>query len=229
MVCTCEPNQRWYIPGSLRHPTPEMEEYVHTRLHLAIKDPLTLSMDYLKEQVKDLPPMNLVESRLFLGQHHPFKEYECRCPSRCCGSCSKKCMTRCVQDLLQRLYFESIWGNSTIKNLIKYVLAQENTGYVELCSVYNQCLYEHKLRKEIIDAYDYGCTCKIDDKGLPLVDDSSGRIMVLPWPESGMCPFCLNPKELKVYSKRNGPRGYSWTRSTDLQSRPKRATKSSST
>lgn len=177
MVCTCRSDRKWYIPGSLRHSTELLNQYIQQRLLSAQEGTNhSLSLDYLKESVKQCKVPPEVVDRLnyfkeYLTENHPLKVCECRAPTRCCGSCAKECNTRCVQDLLQRLYFELIWGDDKIKDEVQYVLTSRDTTYEDLCKVYNWCIIRHRLvLREETEKYDYSSSFKVDETGGIAVD-----------------------------------------------------------
>ena len=42
-----------------------------------------------------------------------------------------------------------------------------------------------------LNAMDYSMQLKLNAKGKPIADPDTGRLEVLYWPQSGLCPFCL--------------------------------------
>lgn len=206
MVCVCEPDIRWFIPGSLRHSTVELNKYIRERLKNVINGGSwsDLAIDTLKNDLPEYADVQLIKEHLL--EEHPFRTCECRYPTRCCGDCKQNCSVRCVQDLLTRLFFATQSEDPMIRSEVLYVLMNPNTKYEDLCRVHNWCLYRRRATTGgWTDAYDYSSTIKVDEKGNPVVDASSGRVVTIPYPASGLCPFCLSQRELKVYRKRGRP------------------------
>lgn len=57
-----------------------------------------------------------------------------------------------------------------------------------------------------LNAMDYSMQLKLNAKGKPIADPETGRLEVLHWPQSGLCPFCLPDRsyQLKKRMKKVG-------------------------
>lgn len=57
-----------------------------------------------------------------------------------------------------------------------------------------------------LNAMDYSMQLKLNAKGKPIADPETGRLEVLYWPQSGLCPFCLPDRsyQLKKRKKKVG-------------------------
>lgn len=57
-----------------------------------------------------------------------------------------------------------------------------------------------------LNAMDYSMQLKLSAKGKPIADPDTGRLEVLYWPQSGLCPFCLPDRsyQLKKRMKKVG-------------------------
>lgn len=57
-----------------------------------------------------------------------------------------------------------------------------------------------------LNAMDYSMQLKLNAKGRPIADPETGRLEVLYWPQSGLCPFCLPDRsyQLKKRMKKVG-------------------------
>lgn len=57
-----------------------------------------------------------------------------------------------------------------------------------------------------LNAMDYSMQLKLNAKGKPIADPETGRLEVLYWPQSGLCPFCLPDRSylLKKRKKKVG-------------------------
>lgn len=57
-----------------------------------------------------------------------------------------------------------------------------------------------------LNAMDYSMQLKLNAKGKPIADPDTGKLEVLYWPQSGLCPFCLPDKsyQLKKRKKKVG-------------------------
>lgn len=57
-----------------------------------------------------------------------------------------------------------------------------------------------------LNAMDYSMQLKLNAKGKPIADPETGKLEVLHWPQSGLCPFCLPDRsyQLKKRKKKVG-------------------------
>lgn len=49
-----------------------------------------------------------------------------------------------------------------------------------------------------LNAMDYSMQLKLNAKGKPIADPDTGRLEVLYWPQSGLCPFCLPDRSYQL-------------------------------
>lgn len=71
----------------------------------------------------------------------------------------------------------------------------------------NTCIREAQARGGTnLNAMDYSMQLKLNAKGKPIADPDTGRLEVLYWPQSGLCPFCLPDRsyQLKKRMKKVG-------------------------
>ena len=71
----------------------------------------------------------------------------------------------------------------------------------------NTCIREAQARGGTnLNAMDYSMQLKLNAKGKPIADPETGRLEVLCWPQSGLCPFCLPDRsyQLKKRKKKVG-------------------------
>lgn len=154
----------------------------------------------------------------------PFRSEECRRSRRCCGVCTRKCRYRCVQDSLHRL---SMWRmlvdntpESELHNIqlgIRMIVQMHFDTPEELSwsvgeilsrssnTKLKEYMQDEKLRSEE-NPYkiDYAPQAEVDPKtGKRVVNPVSGHISIIPWPASGLCPFCLPNNTI---DRRHGPR-----------------------
>lgn len=142
----------------------------------------------------------------------PFRSEECRRSKRCCGLCTRQCKYRCVQDSLHRLaMWKMLVENSTEAQMSNIPLGIRmitqmhfetpedlswNVGEI-ISQNSNTRLKEYmkdeKLRPEE-NPYkiDYAPQAEVDPQsGKRVVNPTNGHINIIPWPASGLCPFCL--------------------------------------
>jgi hypothetical protein len=57
-----------------------------------------------------------------------------------------------------------------------------------------------------LNSMDYSMQLKLNAKGKPIADPDTGKLEVLCWPQSGLCPFCLPDRsyQLKKRMKKVG-------------------------
>ena len=71
----------------------------------------------------------------------------------------------------------------------------------------NTHIQEARARGGInLNSMDYSMQLKLNAKGKPIADPETGRLEVLYWPQSGLCPFCLPDRsyQLKKRMKKVG-------------------------
>lgn len=71
----------------------------------------------------------------------------------------------------------------------------------------NTCIREAQARGGTnLNAMDYSMQLKLNAKGKPIADPETGKLEVLYWPQSGLCPFCLPDRsyQLKKRMKKVG-------------------------
>lgn len=138
-----------------------------------------------------------------------FKKEFCEsAPSGCCGGCThKNCSIRCPQDVINRAYLicgNIFWSPEDEKSrryeespfyvkMMYKELTSEHPRYFAIDSMVRECLninaqLDYSPQKEYEEYYDF----KKNTWGIrPKVNPDTGEILLLHWPRSGMCPFCL--------------------------------------
>lgn len=142
----------------------------------------------------------------------PFKGGPCSRTRNCCGMCTRKCHMRCVQDCLHRLYMWRRLVESTpeserrnlplnIQCIVKqkfktlYDLSWAVSDIISSCS--NTKLKEYMKNENIYpcanpNKIDYAPQVEINpNTGKRVTDPVSGRLRVVEWPATGLCPYCL--------------------------------------
>lgn len=155
----------------------------------------------------------------------------CNRARKCCCTCTKLCAYRCLHDCFVRLW---LWkreldslGEGTRDGSTQLVSAASPyfatqcavlnvyTSYKQLSQVIgstvsarmNTYIREAQARGGTnLNAMDYSMQLKLNAKGKPIADPETGRLEVLYWPQSGLCPFCLPDRsyQLKKRMKKVG-------------------------
>lgn len=155
----------------------------------------------------------------------------CNRARRCCCTCTKLCAHRCLHDCFVRLW---LWkreldslgivtmgpGQKLVSAASPYFATQcavlsVYTSYKQLTQVIgstvsarmNTYIREAQARGGTnLNAMDYSMQLKLNAKGKPIADPDTGKLEVLYWPQSGLCPFCLPDRsyQLKKRKKKVG-------------------------
>lgn len=158
----------------------------------------------------------------------------CNRARRCCCTCTKLCAHRCLHDCFVRLWLwkreldslgivtmqPSAAGQKLVSAASPYFATQcavlnVYTSYRQLSQVIgstvsarmNTHIREAQARGGTnLNAMDYSMQLKLNAKGKPIADPDTGRLEVLYWPQSGLCPFCLPDRsyQLKKRMKKVG-------------------------
>lgn len=155
----------------------------------------------------------------------PFRNQECTRTNRCCGVCTRKCHSRCIQDCLNRL---SMWrklvastSEENLQNIplaIRLIVTQDFETLYDLSwcvgeiisrntnATLSKYMSEHQMypaenpyKLDYSIQYDYDLAT-----GQRQVEPASGKIKLLDWPQSGLCPFCLPNVTIDRRSYRRG-------------------------
>lgn len=158
----------------------------------------------------------------------------CNRARRCCCTCTKLCAHRCLHDCFVRLWLwkreldslgivtmqPSVAGQKLVSAASPYFATQcavlnVYTSYKQLSQVIgstvsarmNTHIREAQARGGTnLNAMDYSMQLKLNAKGKPIADPETGKLEVLYWPQSGLCPFCLPDRsyQLKKRMKKVG-------------------------
>lgn len=141
----------------------------------------------------------------------PFRNSECTRTDKCCGVCTRRCHSRCIQDCLNRLYMWRQMVKATpasqyeqIPLAIRMIVEQDFETLYDLSWCVgeiisrnsNATLQKYMEEQKMYPAenpykLDYAPRYDVDECTGKRKVDSSGRIQILEWPKSGLCPFCL--------------------------------------
>lgn len=158
----------------------------------------------------------------------------CNRTRKCCCACTRLCVHRCLHDCFVRLWLwkreldslgtvtmqPSVAGQKLVSAASPYFATQcavlnVYTSYRQLSQVIsstvsariNTYIREAQARGGTnLNAMDYSMQLKLNAKGKPIADPDTGRLEVLYWPKSGLCPFCLPDRsyQLKKRMKKVG-------------------------
>lgn len=158
----------------------------------------------------------------------------CNRARRCCCTCTKLCVHRCLHDCFVRLWLwkreldslgivtmqPSVASQKLVSAASPYFATQcavlnVYTSYRQLSQVIgstvsarmNTYVREAQARGGTnLNSMDYSMQLKLNAKGRPIADPETGRLEVLYWPQSGLCPFCLPDRsyQLKKRMKKVG-------------------------
>lgn len=152
---------------------------------------------------------SIERTRALIQEEIPFRTQMCTKVVNCCGLCTIKCLHRCVQDVYQRLYsvvFKLHIGLVTEEEVSRDILAayktmcDPRTSYEELVETVNAFIEkeeEHYANYTCEEEYYQTKTGTYRKRTNP----ETGEVMLLNWPVSGLCPFCV-PRVL-YYKNRN--------------------------
>lgn len=163
-----------------------------------------------------------------------YRAVGCNRARRCCCTCTKLCAHRCLHDCFVRLWLwkreldslgivtlqPSVAGQKLVSAASPYFSTQcavlnVYTSYRQLSQVIgstvsarmNTYIREAQARGGTnLNSMDYSMQLKLNAKGKPIADPETGKLEVLYWPQSGLCPFCLPDRsyQLKKRMKKVG-------------------------
>lgn len=163
-----------------------------------------------------------------------YRAVGCNQARKCCCTCTKLCAHRCLHDCFMRLWLwkreldslgivtlqPSVAGQKLVSAASPYFATQcavlnVYTSYRQLSQVIgstvsarmNTYVREAQARGGTnLNAMDYSMQLKLNAKGKPIADPETGKLEVLYWPQSGLCPFCLPDRsyQLKKRMKKVG-------------------------
>lgn len=163
-----------------------------------------------------------------------YRAVGCNQARKCCCTCTKLCAHRCLHDCFVRLWLwkreldslgivtlqTSVAGQKLVSAASPYFATQcavlnVYTSYRQLSQVIgstvsarmNTYVREAQARGGTnLNAMDYSMQLKLNAKGKPIADPETGKLEVLYWPQSGLCPFCLPDRsyQLKKRMKKVG-------------------------
>lgn len=163
-----------------------------------------------------------------------YRAVGCNQARKCCCTCTKLCAHRCLHDCFVRLWLwkreldslgivtlqPSVAGQKLVSAASPYFATQcavlnVYTSYRQLSQVIgstvsarmNTYVREAQARGGTnLNAMDYSMQLKLNAKGKPIADPETGKLEVLYWPQSGLCPFCLPDRsyQLKKRMKKVG-------------------------
>ena len=163
-----------------------------------------------------------------------YRAVGCNQARKCCCTCTKLCAHRCLHDCFMRLWLwkreldslgivtlqPSVAGQKLVSAASPYFATQcavlnVYTSYRQLSQVIgstvsarmNTYVRETQARGGTnLNAMDYSMQLKLNAKGKPIADPETGKLEVLYWPQSGLCPFCLPDRsyQLKKRMKKVG-------------------------
>lgn len=163
-----------------------------------------------------------------------YRAVGCNQARKCCCTCTKLCAHRCLHDCFVRLWLwkreldslgivtmqPSVAGQKLVSAASPYFATQcavlnVYTSYKQLSQVIgstvsarmNTHIREAQARGGTnLNSMDYSMQLKLNAKGKPIADPDTGKLEVLYWPQSGLCPFCLPDRsyQLKKRMKKVG-------------------------
>lgn len=151
----------------------------------------------------------------------------CNRARRCCCTCTKLCVHRCLHDCFVRLW---LWKREldSLGIVTMRLVSAASPYFATQCAVLNVYTSYRQLSQVIsstvsarmntyireaqarggtnLNAMDYSMQLKLNAKGKPIADSDTGKLEVLYWPQSGLCPFCLPDRsyQLKKRMKKVG-------------------------
>lgn len=163
-----------------------------------------------------------------------YRAVGCNQARKCCCTCTKLCAHRCLHDCFMRLWLwkreldslgivtmqPSVASQKLVSAASPYFATQcavlnVYTSYKQLSQVIgstvsarmNTYIREAQARGGTnLNAMDYSMQLRLNAKGKPIADPETGKLEVLYWPQSGLCPFCLPDRsyQLKKRMKKVG-------------------------
>lgn len=131
----------------------------------------------------------------------PFRGGPCERHMRCCANCTRRCGHRCIQDCLNRL---AMWrmavenGNENIPLAVRLIVEQDFEDAEHMSWCVSEILSEANRRYpkgENPNKLNYEPAAEVDlQTGGARILPDSGIVVLLDWPASGLCPYCLPEK-----------------------------------
>lgn len=146
----------------------------------------------------------------------PFRGGPCSRTTHCCSVCTRRCKQRCIQDCLTRL---SMW-KQTVESTpesererlplnIRMIAVQKFETLEELSWAVGEIVskYTNPALKEYQHAdnpykLNYEPSIEVDANGKKRSNPISGEYLIIRWPQSGLCPFCLPNATVNGYTIR---------------------------
>lgn len=217
--CCCVSNPRWYDYENSKV-SADTNNYIARCAERAIEVKKTGSKDELFKGLTSLivlkdhwaaKTLDLGSARELMQKEIPFRVSECSYMLGCCGTCTRWCNKRCVQDIMQKLYMKAIniyvgnveYRDAPLESRIAYDALMDPSGdYATLLSVINELFHTRTYsenRREDWNTeyakYQYAPQTEftVDSRGRKKakVNPETGEVLMLRWPNSGLCPFCL--------------------------------------
>ncbi len=165
----------------------------------------------LQKLYESQQPMEVSDFKKLLEETLPFRGSPCNRSLKCCSVCTRQCTTRCIQDCLNRVW---MWrkqleyqDNPTLALIVQSVdatndpeaiswivgdvlNAQKNSKLKEYMQNANLRPEENPYKLDYSPQYETEIsprTGKAHKKKAP----GTGKYLIRPWPESGLCPYCL--------------------------------------
>ncbi len=161
-------------------------------------------------------PITVEAFKALISDIIPFRGDGCPRQTSCCCTCTRRCRSRCLQDSLNRVYMwrkhleyckaNGLPYNEALDLVVRSVDASKNAesiGYIVgdvISSSSNPKLKEYMTNAKLTTQehpyrLDYAPQCETyQTKGSGKhrrVVDSNGAYIILHWPRTGLCPYCL--------------------------------------
>lgn len=212
--CICIPNGKWW-DADHNEVTESTQEYIKECVRKATMEggELTNLLALKKLGYKDV-----YHARAMMMDEVPFKLKICRSGMACCGICTRRCDYRCVQDVIHKLYMKAAciytgalaFEDADIASREAYkALTNPNTNYETLVDIVNSIYVkaggklseENRCNRDLshddLDRYMYEyapiALARPNAAGAMLRERNpeTGEVLLLEWPETGLCPFCI--------------------------------------
>lgn len=160
-----------------------------------------------------------------------YRAVGCNQARKCCCTCTRLCVHRCLHDCFVRLWLwkreldslgivtmspgQKLVSAASLNFATQCAVLNVYTSYKQLSQVIgstvsarmNTYIREAQARGGTnLNSMDYSMQLKLNAKGKPIADPETGKLEVLYWPQSGLCPFCLPDRsyQLKKRMKKVG-------------------------
>lgn len=176
--CTCEV---CYTQESFKEFTRIASNEVGTWTLLRLKDPEWLEQAKHLEEILPFRPASISACKFKMMY--------------CCGSCFRNCSYRCVQDIYTKLnlmYAAEVQKKSALANIIFATLSNPDVTYSQLIKLFNDIVFSRRDEPYVLDytpQYVYTHLGK-DGRKFKKVNKQTGELLIRPWPETGLCPYC---------------------------------------